>query len=290
MLHNRETHPILRKAPDGFSLSDVTVRLINPTERTRWDTIMNTYHYLGFSRLAGRGVRYVAEHNGQWIGLASWQNGAFKCAPRDRWIGWKPDQQFERLDLIANNTRFLVLSDPGVLPNFASYFLKQMTQRLSEDWFHSFGRRALVAETFCDPARFLGTMYTASNWKYLGKTKGFARASGRYTDRHGVLKDIYVKTLQKDATRLLARQAELPSYVRPAADPNRAPQDLGTLRSLYEELSDLPDVRRKQGMKHSVANILTVHVLAELAIMKGCIATEKFASTLTQEQLKAIGA
>jgi len=89
---------------------------------------------------------------------------------------------------------------------------------------------------------------------------------------------------------LLARQAELPSYVRPAADPNRAPQDLGTLRSLYEELSDLPDVRRKQGMKHSVANILTVHVLAELAIMKGCIATAKFARTLTQEQLKAIGA
>jgi len=62
------------------------------------------------------------------------------------------------------------------------------------------------------------------------------------------------------------------------------------LRSLYEELSDLPDVRRKQGMKHSVVNILTVHVLAELAIMKGCIATAKFASTLTQEQLKAIGA
>jgi len=31
--------------------------------------------------------------------------GAFKWRPRDRWIGWSPDLQFDRLHLICNNTR-----------------------------------------------------------------------------------------------------------------------------------------------------------------------------------------
>ena len=41
-----------------------------------------------------------------------WQSGAFKCRPRDRWIGWRPREQFPRLRLIANNTRLLVLGPP----------------------------------------------------------------------------------------------------------------------------------------------------------------------------------
>ncbi len=28
----------------------------------------------------------------QWLGLAAWRNGAFKCAPRDRWTGGKPER------------------------------------------------------------------------------------------------------------------------------------------------------------------------------------------------------
>ncbi|MCY4153653.1 MAG: DUF4338 domain-containing protein [Aestuariivita sp.] len=134
------------------------MRLIKPTERPCFDALMNTHHYLGFPQLAGRGLRYVATVDGQWLGLATWQNGAVKCRSRDRWIRWQPKQQFEHLDLIANNTRFLVRSDPGVLPNFASYFLRQMTQRLPADWFATFGHQVLLAETFCHPKAFTGTM------------------------------------------------------------------------------------------------------------------------------------
>ena len=50
---------------------------------------MDQHHYLGFKRFAGRGLRYVFEWRGQWVGLAGWQSGAFKCRPRDQWIGWK---------------------------------------------------------------------------------------------------------------------------------------------------------------------------------------------------------
>ena len=75
--------------PDGFHLRDVSVRLARPDERIRWDRLMDQHHYLGFKRFAGRGQRYVFEWHGQWVGLAGWQSGTFKCRPRDRWIGWK---------------------------------------------------------------------------------------------------------------------------------------------------------------------------------------------------------
>ena len=50
------------------------------------------------------------------FGLA-WQAGALKCRPRDRFIGWKPSQQVERLHHVASNTRLLSLPEPGGLPN-----------------------------------------------------------------------------------------------------------------------------------------------------------------------------
>ncbi len=180
-----EACPVHRAPPEGFVLSEVEVRLARPEERPLWDALMDEHHYLGFRRLAGRGLRYVATFGERWLGLAAWQNGAFKCKPRDRWTGWKPEQQFRRLEMIANNTRFLVLSQPGVFPNLASRFLAGMTRRLADDWLNVHGHKVLLAETFCDPEFFLGTMYRAAGWTGLGETRGFARANGRYTDPHG---------------------------------------------------------------------------------------------------------
>ena len=100
---------IFRGSPDGFHSRDVFVRLARPDERIRWDRLMDQHHYLGFKRIAGRGIRYVFDWRGQWVGLVGWQSGAFKCRSRDQWIGWKRELQFTRMHLIANNTRFLIL-------------------------------------------------------------------------------------------------------------------------------------------------------------------------------------
>ena len=128
-----------QKTPSGFRVADVTIRLARPDERARWDAIMDQRHYLGFKRFAGRGLRYVFEWHGHWLGLAGWQSGAFKCGPRDRWVGWKRGIQFARLHLISNNTRFLILGEPGCFPNLASFALAGMTRRLSADWYARVG-------------------------------------------------------------------------------------------------------------------------------------------------------
>ena len=133
---------------------------------------MDQHHYLGFKRFAGRGVRYVFDWRGQWVGLAGWQSGAFKCRPRDQWIGWKRELQFTRMHLIANNTRFLILGAPGCFPNLASLALAAMVQRLSADWSAAYGHSLLLAETFVDPSKFCGHMYKEAGWTRLGQTKG----------------------------------------------------------------------------------------------------------------------
>ena len=116
------------------SVKEVNVRLARPDERRRWDATMAEQHPLGFRGFAGRGLRYVAEYQGCWLALIGWQSGAFKCRPRDLWIGWRQREQFPRLHLIANNTRMLMLCPPGTIPNLASCVMAANLRRLSCDW------------------------------------------------------------------------------------------------------------------------------------------------------------
>ncbi len=80
-----------------IDLKQVSVRLVQAHERLRWDALMNAHHYLGFKQFAGRGLRYVAECDGEWLALVGWQTGVFQCRPRDRWLGWHKALQFRRL-------------------------------------------------------------------------------------------------------------------------------------------------------------------------------------------------
>ena len=281
---------IVPGSPDGFHLRDVSVRLARLDEHTRCDALMNQHHYLGFKRFAGRGVRYVFEWRGQWVGLAGWQSGAFKCRPRDRWIGWKQKLQFIRLHLIANNARFLIPGAPGCFPNLASLALAEMVQRLSADWSAANGHSLLLAETLVDPSRFSGHMYKAAGWTRLGRTKGYARANGRYTDPHGVLKDLHVFPLHRDTRSRMCAPDHLPAPLLPNPMGDASEQPPRRLCSLYEELLRVPDFRRAQGRKHIIASVFAIVIAARLAGFETGIGAAQFAQALNQTELKMLGA
>jgi len=80
---------------------DLRSAKVRPTHGARehrlWDRLMEEHHYLRFHGIVGKGLRHVAEHGDIWLALIGWQPGAFKLAARDRWIGWTPEQQFQRL-------------------------------------------------------------------------------------------------------------------------------------------------------------------------------------------------
>ena len=280
--------PLAQATPPEFRLDEVVVRPARADERIKWDALMDRHHYLGFKRFAGRGLRYVAEWRGRWVALAGWQVAALKCAPRDRWIGWRPKEMFKRLHLIANNTRFVVLGERGVFVNLASWMMSAMLRRLSDDWQEQYGHPLLVVESFVDPARFAGTVYTAANWTYVGDSKGYARCNGHYTDPHGKPKRLYVCVLRRDARTILSRRGELADCWQ--AQPQAPAGNDVDQRSLYEELEHLPDHRRGQGRKHSIATVLAVYLLAALSNMRGPVAAAEYARSLDQEELSSIGA
>ncbi len=272
---------------EDFSLEEVEVRLARPDERVRWDALVRENHYLEFKRFAGRGLRYVVAWRDRWLALAGWQTGAFKCRPRDRWIGWDPASQFRRLHLIANNTRFVSLAKQSMCRNLASFAMARMLSRLSDDWQAHWGHRLLLAETFVDPSRFEGTIYKAGGWIHVGDSKGYSRSNGRYTEPHGAPKRLYVHPLRRDAQRLL-RARKLPEkWERTGAASGKKP---GELRALRDEFAEIVDFRRAQGRKHSAASVFSIYALAWLAGFRGPVAAAEYAKSLTQEELEALGA
>ena len=282
---------IFPTAPDGFHLRDVSVRLARSDERARWDRLMDQHHHLGFKRFAGRGLRYVFEWRGQRVGLAGWQSGAFRCRPRDKWIGWKSELQFTRLHLIANNTRFLILGAPGCFRNLASFALAAMVRRLSTDWSAAYGHSLLFTETFVDPSKFCGHMYKAAGWTELGCMKGYARANSRYTDPHGVPKDLHVFPLRCDTSRRMCARNCLPNPLQPNPMGDASEQPPDRLDSLYEELLRVPDSHRcAQGRKHTIASVLAIVIVARLAGFESSIGAAQFARAQNQTELESLGA
>ena len=268
-------------------VGEVEVRPARPDERRRWDALADEHHYLGFRQFAGRGLRHVAVWNGHWLALLGWQSGAFKCAPRDRWLGWHRSVQFRRLHLIGNNTRFVVLPEASGIANLASRALSRSLRRLSADWEAAHGHPLELAETFVDPERFRGTCYAASNWTRAGRTKGFARSNGSYTDPHGSPKEMLVRPLRRDARRRLADPADRPEWACRATPVRYAPSEL---RSLREVFAALPDSRRGQGRKHSLPTVLSICLLAKLSGLSGPVAAAQFAAGLGAKELRALGA
>lgn len=166
-----------------------------------WNYLLHHYHYLKDPKLVGEHLRYLAIINGQIVGCLAWASAAWKVKDRDQFIGWKTETKRKNLNLIANNTRFLIL--PWVnIKYLASKLLSLNVKRLSDDWQRTYGHPIYLAETFVDISRFKGTCYQAANWSNVGQTKGSAKKGNDYL-YHGQPKAIYLYPLHRHYRRFL---------------------------------------------------------------------------------------
>ena len=78
---------------------------------------------------------------------------AWKVKARDAFIGWSAQQRQERLSLIINNSRFLILPHVRV-PHLASHILGTILRRLRSDWQRKYHIAPCLAETFVERERF----------------------------------------------------------------------------------------------------------------------------------------
>jgi hypothetical protein len=103
------------------------------------------------------------------FGAAAW-----RCAARDRYLGWGEAQRRAELERVANNSRFLIL--PWVrVPHLASHLLGRVARRIDGDWRARYGHGLDWLETFVEVGRFAGTCYRAANWRRIGQTRGRSR-------------------------------------------------------------------------------------------------------------------
>jgi hypothetical protein len=269
-------------------LKRVRIRLLQPEERERFDQLMSEQHYLGNAPLVGEQVRYVAEYQGQWVGLVAWSAGAYGLKLREEWIGWNASQKKRRLSLVANNSRFLIL-EGWHEPNLASRLMKLCLQQLSQDWTDLYGHGVLVAESFVDPQQFLGTCYKASGWTLLGHTQGYRRSRQDFYLAHDHPKQLWVRELRPGA-RTVLRGRNAPEALRNVASTHapeclQTPEELQPMRLYFDGVSDW----RKRKSDFPLSSLITVSLCALLC--KVCLGQRDlaaFAADLTVDQMEAL--
>ena len=268
-----------------MNLQEIIIQPVQPDEQERFQSLMNAHHYLGALPKIGHTLWYVASHQNEWLALISFSAAAWKCAARDQWIGWGYRVQYDRLHLIANNSRFLILPAHHY-PNLASRVLSLCERRISMDWQQRFGYPLLLLETFVDPLLFRGTIYRAANWVCAGDTRGFHRTRQGYSALLQQPKQIFVRPLATRSQSLLSQPILNPCYC------HGAPKIMLTadqMRTLPEFFSDIPDPRRKQGQRHSMACILALAAAAVLCGMEGYKAISSWAEDLGQKARSRFG-
>jgi hypothetical protein len=259
-----------------LNLLDVHVRPVRSLEEQRYHEQMQEHHYLGSLPKIGETLWYVASWHDEWVALLTFSAAAWKCAARDRWIGWDFRHQYDRLKLVANNSRFLILPQYHIA-NLGSRILSLCQKRLPLDWQKTFGHSVLLLETFVDPRRFQGTVYRAANWLYVGETKGFRRTRQGYSATAQSPKMVFVKPLQSDARAVLSCPMIEPAY---RSGGNKIMLSAEHMQSLPYFFRDIPDPRRAQGRRHPLATVLAIAAGAVLCGMRGYQAISDWAKSL----------
>ena len=172
------------------------VRVRQARDEELWDEAVSAYHHLGYEKMIGRRVKYLAAHGSTLVAAISFNRASLRLSAREAYIGWNEQGKLENLHLVANNNRFLIL--PWVkIKNLASHLLSRTLKLLRSDWKELYGSDLFMVETFVDLGEFKGTCYKASNWEHIGQTKGYGKVGKAYV-YHGNPKGVYIYVLDRE--------------------------------------------------------------------------------------------
>lgn len=260
-------------------------------DRIPWfDGLLAGHHYLGAGRSVGDYLRQVVEVDGKAVALLVWGPACYALKDRDLWISWSANQRLERLKLIVQNRRFLLLRQKGESPNLASQAMGAALRALPEQWRQRFGYRPLLAESFTDPEAYAGTCYKASNWEAVGHSAGYSRHRADYYIPNDRPKRLWLRPLVPEARQLL-RSLDLPADYRAglAAPPSGTlPVNAQQLGSLLDVFRQAPDPR-DSNTRYRIGPVLTLIAMALLAGRREIAEIARFATTLRPPQRRRMG-
>ena len=267
-----------------------TIREAGKPDRKRFDKLLIEKHPQQKPRQVGHELRMIVEENGEWVGILIWSSACQRLQDRDEWIGWSNAQRAQRLKLVVQLRRYLLLHEAGTRPNLASEMLAAALRNVSTMWQHRFGFEPLLAESFSDIEAYAGTCYRASGWKAAGMSKGYAKHRGDLYSFHGRPKKLWLKPLRKEAVEWL-RSPRLPDRYEAGATasahgqmPLRVPQ----IDSLAEALRRTPDPRAKN-RRYPLGALLSVIAMALLCGARDVSQIHRFAWRLKAVHRGALG-
>ena len=268
----------------------LTIEVVQAGQIERFNRLLNKRHYLGEAKPAGDFPRQVAVRDGKWVALLAWGAACYSLKDRDQWIGWTSTQRAERLKLVVQNRRFLLLADKGQEPNLASQVLGMSVRGLATQWRERFGYEPVLAETFTDIEQFHGTCYKAAGWKAVGMSKGYARHRADFYIRNDRPKKLWLKELRADARSILTG-GQLSDAQKGGGQCNAhgvMPLNKVQRRSLFQVLEQVPD-SRKENTQFGIGMVLSI---VAMALLSGCWCISqivRFGNRLTQAQRVELG-
>jgi Druantia protein DruA/DDE_Tnp_1-associated len=276
-------------APES-KCESVGVRSPLDTEVAWFDGLLADKHYLGAGRPVGDYLRQVVEIDGKAVALLVWGPACYALKDRDNWISWSTVQRLERLKLIVQNRRFLVLADKGQSPNLASQAMGAALRALPSQWQERFGYQPLLAESFTDPEAYAGTCYKASNWQAVGMSAGHSRHRVDFYVPNDRPKRLWLRPLCPHGRQQLQAQ-QVPEQCRAGllASPT------GTLPLKAQQADSLMDVFRKapdprgSNTRYRTYSVLSLIAMALLAGRREIAEIARFATTLSQPQRRQLG-
>jgi hypothetical protein len=268
-----------------FDVNEIVVRPVSTSEEKEFRALMREHHYLKDLPKIGETIWYVALWRDRWVALLTFSAAAWKCGVRDRWIGWDYRHQYSRLNLVANNSRFLILPDWHI-PNLGSRILSLCQKRINSDWLIRFSHPLLLLETFVDPERFYGTVYKAANWLHLGHTRGFKRTRQGYSQKIVSQKMVFIRPLRRNVQSILSQSVLDLSY---KTEGGKLMLRVNLMKSLPDFFTSIEDPRRAAGRSHRLTSVLSIAAAAVLCGMKGYKAIAIWARNLSQKNREHFG-
>ena len=266
------------------------VRPVAAEELERFEGLLAAKHYLGSAPPVGDFLRQVVIREGRWVALLVWGPAALKLKDREQWIGWNRALAAERLKLVVQNRRYLLLHERGEEPNLASAALAAACRVLPGQWQQRFGYTPLIAESFTDPETFSGTCYKASGWQPVGMSEGNSRHRADFFVPNGRPKRLWLKELCLQARQKASASVLAPEHAAAVIQPAHGllPLDQPQRRSLLEVLRKAPDPRGKN-TRFRIGPVLSIVSMALLCGARQISEIARFANRLHPRQRAELG-
>lgn len=283
----------------GASCGSLWLRVAEtPAEVELLREALRAGHPLGAGRPAGhvlwQGVweRDEESERDMLCAVLCWGGAALRLKDRDAWIGWDPVTRANRLALVVQLRRLLVV-EGARRPNLASRCVGLALRQLAGQWRAAHGYEPLVAESFSDPESHAGTVYKVTNWTPMGFTAGFGRHRADFYQEHGKPKRLWVFELSRGARALLGSHGELPAAQRAGVKDGvagaRSALGVKHLRGLADAFATIKDPRGNKARRYPLGSMLAIVCLGLLTGARHVTEIWRKAGPLSGRHREALG-